>query len=232
MKKITLILSFLMLYPIVSFANNYALSSYYGRYCDRTYPLDCYWGYGPRYYYYPDIYYGIFYYDYNRYYNYEYYRRKYNVAFNEIELLEKRKEESESVKKEISKIKILNARFYKQYTSDTLPISTAELIIENRSEYSITKIFFKGKLTTHITDKVLINDTFNYDLPFVLESGEKNTYNIPLNSFGQWSRVNPPDLAVFDVVIEEIETADGKNFVISFSSEDKKNLDKLRKKYI
>jgi hypothetical protein len=137
---------------------------------------------------------------------------------NKIERLEKRKKESYSAKYEIPQVKILNARFYKQYTPDSLPISTAELTIKNNSTYSITKVFFKGKLTTHITGKVLIDDSFSYELPSPLDHGEQNTYDIHLNSFGRWAKVNAPDLAIFDVTIEGVETKDGDFFVISFPS--------------
>ncbi|MDR3071813.1 MAG: hypothetical protein LBU29_04415 [Endomicrobium sp.] len=136
-----------------------------------------------------------------------------------------------AVKSKTCAVKVLNAEFYKQYTSDTLPISTAKLTIKNESTCTITKIYCKGKLTTHNTNTVLIEDSFSFDLASSLAPGEQNIYDIPLNSFGGWAKVFPPDLSVFCVVIDGIETTDGKAFVSSFSSKDQKRLDKLKKKY-
>ncbi|GHT61487.1 hypothetical protein AGMMS49950_07740 [Endomicrobiia bacterium] len=113
-----------------------------------------------------------------------------------------------AARRQILRVKVLNARFYKQYTTDTLPISMAEITIENKSDHPIKTIFFNGKLVTHKTRRVLIDDAFRYDIDGALASKETNTYNIPLNSYGKWATARPPDLAKFDVAITGIEISD------------------------
>jgi hypothetical protein len=216
MKKTIFVL--MLLCMVASFTDTLARDRHWICYLDRWYPS----------YYYRDAH-G---YKYSRYYDYYYdyyYSYKYQKALNEIELLKQKKAESDIARRRMSRVKVLNARFYKQYTTDTLPISMAEITIENKSDYSIKRILFNGKLVTHKTGQVLINDTFRCDIDGAFASGETNTYDMPLNSYGGWAKMRPPDLARFDVVVVGIETSDGTVFVDSFSEKDQKKLDGLKK---
>jgi hypothetical protein len=124
-----------------------------------------------------------------------------------------KKAANDIAKRQTSRVKILNARFYKQYTTDTLPISMAKITVENNSDYPIKTIFFNGKLIIHKTGQVLINDTFRYDVDGTFDVGQANAYDIALNSYGKWAKANTPDLAKFNVVVTGIETSDGMSFV-------------------
>jgi hypothetical protein len=227
MNKIAFVLMLLMLTVAVSFSNTRDYNIY-KRDLYRMYPLDYYWGWGDDEFLcnYPETCYGIYYYIY---YDYLYRRKKFIRLFNEIDLLEKRKEESDLAREEISKIKVLSARFYREYTTSTLPIATAGVTVKNMSNYSIITIFFRGKLITHKTNHVIIDETFKYDLSNALLTGETNTFNIPLNAYGNWAKVKVSDLTKFEVHIVGVETDRGVVFVDSFSKDEQEKLNKLKK---
>jgi hypothetical protein len=183
-------------------------------------------------YWYPDLFDGEYYYSYTSYADYETQRNKTNASLNEIDLLEKRKAESEKAKIELTKVNVISAKFFKQYTVDFPAISTAEITLKNNSNYTITAVFFRGKLTTDKTGKILIDGDFKCDLPEVLEPGAENTYEILLNDFAGWAKVKVSDTTKFDVSIIGLGASDGTIYVNAFSSADQKKLDSLKKKYI
>ncbi|MDR0724013.1 MAG: hypothetical protein LBF23_02375 [Endomicrobium sp.] len=243
MKKTAAIFTFLILVANVSFADTKpkkkeqtdvfpnVSETYDGT--GRPYALDYYWDfpYGPVYEYDEDKY-GETYYTYDRFYGSEGRRKRSYQELNKMALLEQKKNQSRLVQKEIAKVKVIQSKFYKQYTTDTLPISIAEITVENNSDTPIITVFCRGRLISHKTGEVLVDDTFKYDMPKELPSGTKETYEIDLNSFGQWAKVRVPDLTKFEVEIVGIETNKGKVLVAEFSKEDKEKLKKLRKKYI
>lgn len=192
---------------------------YYGHNRRHGYYRNTNWAFDP---YYRNYYY---------YYDSVYYREKNQAAFNEIEKLERKKAAAEKAKQELASIKIIRARFYKQFTTDTLPISMAEITIENRSKYSLTKLYLRGSLKTHITGKVLIDEPFEYDMAYTLEQGDRATYKIPLNAFGSWSKARPPDMAVFTVSVTGAATTSGEALIGSFSASEQKKLNELKRKY-
>ncbi|MCA6071769.1 MAG: hypothetical protein LE168_05340 [Endomicrobium sp.] len=242
MKKMTLVFFLLAVFAVVSFADareddKHVVITYRYTRDFRYYPraLDCYWDYGydDHFRYYPYGRCGTYYCAHVlNYWGYEHFRRKFEAALTEIELLEKRKAESEAARRQVSRVKVIEAIFYKQFTTDTSPISIAELTVQNKSDYSVTAVFFRGKIVTPQTEKVIIDDTFKYDMLEELPTGEKKTYNIPLNDFGQWSKVQPPDLVKFEVTVVGIETSGGAVLVTAFSEEDGQRLSKLKNKYL
>jgi hypothetical protein len=239
MKKSAAIFTFLILAVAVSFADpklkkkeqadvfSNVSETYDGT--GRPYALDYYWDfpYGPVYEYDEDKYRAT-YYTYDRFYGSEGRRKRSYQELNKMALLEQKKTQNRLVQGEIAKVKVLQAKFYKQYTPDTLPISIAEITVENNSDTPIITVFCRGRLIAHKTDEVLVDDTFKYDMPKELSSGAKETYEIDLNSFGQWAKARVPDLTKFEVDIVGIETSRGKVFVAEFSKEDKEKLKKLR----
>ncbi len=189
------------------------------------------YGYSPYYDYY---YYGYTPYTTSYYYS-DYYYSKYRhqAAYEEIQRLEQKKTEADAAKKQLNKIKVLRAKFYKQYTTDTLPFSVAEVTVENKSDYAVSAIYFKGSIITHKTSKILIDDSFSYFPEEILEPGAKATYKIHLNEFGNWSKIKqPPDLADFQVSVSGFETADHQSFRSDlFTPSDQKKLNELKKEY-
>jgi hypothetical protein len=200
----------------------------------RPYALDYYWDfpYGPVYEQAAEDGYGETYYTYDRFYGSEGRRKKSYQELNNIVLLEQKKTQAKLVQKEISSVKILQARFYKQYTPDTIPISIAEITVENNSSTPIITVFCRGRLVSYKTGEIIFDGTFKYDMPKELPTGAKETYEIDLNSFGDWAKVRVPDLTKFEVDVVGVETNKGKILVAEFSKEDKEKLQKLKKKYI
>jgi hypothetical protein len=244
MEKIVVIFTFLILVITASFADtkpkkkeqvdvfSNISESYEGT--GRPYALDYYWDfpYGPVYEEYNENKYGETYYTYDRFYGSEGYRKRSYQELNKMALSEQKKAQSRFVQKEIANVKVTQAKFYKQYTPDTLPISIAEITVENNSDTPIITVFCRGRLIAHKTGEILVDDTFKYDMPKELPRGAKETYEIDLNSFGQWAKVRVPDLIKFEVDVVGIETSKGKILVAEFSKEDKAKLQKLRKKYV
>jgi len=173
----------------------------------------------------------LFYSDYNNFY-YDKYNKDAANARKTIEILEAKKAQKQDAEKKLSKISVVSAKFYKKYTTDKIPQSIAEITLENASDYSLKKLYFRGILKTHITNKLIIDEFFNYEISGVQEPSEMATYKIPLNAFGGWSKAKAPDLAVFTVTLEGLESRRGRKVQKgSFTPSDEKLLEKLKKEY-
>ncbi|AKL97876.1 hypothetical protein [Endomicrobium proavitum] len=231
MKKINTIL---ILFAIMTLCSSQVLSARHnnnhrhrgnvkvGVYYDFGFrPYHGYWNYDPYYNYYK-----------NYYYDTQYQKKKAIAALDEIKLLEQIKADSAAAEIELFKIRVVKTRFYKQYFTDRIPESTAEITVQNNSDKEIAKLFFHGKIVTHISGNVLIDDYFAYDLQEPLDQGETQTYNIPLNSFGGWAKVQAPDLAVFSVDVNGFMSTDAEVFAPAWTVEDQKKLDQLKSKYV
>ena len=169
------------------------------------------------------------------YYGSFYYRaQRERAAREEILALEQRRAAAEETIRILAGVKAEKAKFYKKYFSDRIPESMAEITVFNGSQYDgITKIYFRGVITTHITGKTIIDDTFSYALPVPLPRLRSATYKIPLNAFGGWAKLQtPPDLAIFTVSVEGIETAGGAVLrADAFSADDQKRLERLQRRF-
>lgn len=237
MKKTFFALLFISVFSVLSFSDNHRdfkmhSDNYYFGLHYPYYTLSGQIGGGfIKDYYLYNISYNPFYWDYNSYYYYKY-NDDAKKAYKKIEKLEEKKKKEISVRKKLGNITVLKAKFYKQYSSDAAPLSMAEISIDNGSRYSIKKIYFRGSLKTHLTNKVIIDGVFNYEIANVLESSDRATYKIPLNTFGNWAKIKAPDMAVFEVTVEGIETAGGnKIHTGNFTPSDNKLLKKLKREY-
>jgi hypothetical protein len=197
------------------------------------YPAKQYWDWGTDpLNWYPDPDDGEFTYGYENYKDYEVKRSKADAALSEVGLLEKRKAESENAKKELVKIKVVAAKFYKQYTTSSAAVSTADVTLKNSSEFTVVAVIFRGKLITAKTGKTLIEGDFKCDLPEALNPGEENVYEIALNDFAGWAKVKVSDTTKFEVTIIGIGLNNGIVYVNAFSDKDQKKLDTLKEKYV
>jgi len=122
-----------------------------------------------------------------------------------------RQEAAREARRNLSAITVLNERFSRVFSSAAPPAPMAEITIVNNSDLAISKIFFRGRIETHITNRVLIDDTFNFVLPRHLQPGERANYRIPLSSFRGWTNVRPPDMARFTVMVTGVVTSSGEN---------------------
>ncbi|MDR1696342.1 MAG: hypothetical protein LBR69_06940 [Endomicrobium sp.] len=111
----------------------------------------------------------------------------------------------------LSDVTVLNAAFYRVFSTAAPSVPTAEVTVLNNSDYAVSEIYFRGQLETRETGKVLIDDAFNYELPQYLMPGQSAVYKIPLSSFDKWTKVKPPDTAVFSVVITGITADSGES---------------------
>ena len=214
-----------------------AIVNYSTHYLSRnTYVSYNYWPYYRYDYYYKTPRISISYYDnydpYWTYYDSVYYKQQERRAALEINNLEDAKASAIYAEKSLTYINVNNASFYKLYTTNTLPVSVAEVTVTNGSNNYISAIYFRGILQTHITNKILIDNAFSYNLPEPLEPGERATYKIPLNAFGNWASVKPSDMTLFGVSITGIKTVEGISIRSDlFTEQDQARLDSLKAKY-
>ncbi|MCL2485396.1 MAG: hypothetical protein FWF00_06860 [Endomicrobia bacterium] len=189
-------------------------------------------------YYYRQYYYSrpvvnITYYNYKdpywTYYDSVYYaRQERESALAEIERLEN----ARGMQRNIALIEVLNASFNRVYSTSAAATRVAEVTVLNNSDFPIATIYFRGKIETHITSRVLIDDVFSYDLPRYLYPGESATYKIPLNAFGNWARMTPPDMAIFTVTVTGITTSFGESLKNNiFTAADQQRLNDLKYRY-
>lgn len=233
MKKFLLMNILFLLAVCVSSVSVLAKKRFPIRVTHVVYPAHHYWDWGgDPIYWYTDPSDGDYYYNYISYSDYEAQKNKTDLALNEIDLLEKRKTESERARIELSKVKVTEAKFFKSYTTDSPAISIAEITLKNSSKYTITAVFLRGKLITAKTGKILIDGDFKCDLQDILKPGEENIYEIPLNDFAGWSKVKISDTTKFDVSIIGLGASDGTIYVDAFSNADQKKLNTLKNKYV
>jgi len=166
------------------------------------------------------------------YYDWRYYQARAVTALNQIDILEQQRANSIAAASQIAAIRIVNARFYKQYFTAAPAASMAEITVTNNGNQTISQIAFQGRIVTHISSNILIDQPFVFVLPDVLGPGETKTYSSSLNSFGDWAQVNAPDLAVFEVNITGLQTIDGQIFAPDFTPDDQARLDSLRNVYV
>jgi len=127
-------------------------------------------------------------------------------AERERERLERVRE----AQRNLALISVLNERFFRVFSSAAAPAAVAEVTVINNSDLAISEIFFRGRIETHITNRVIIDDVFNYELPRHLQPGERAVYRIPLSSFSRWANIRPPDMAVFTATVTGITTSSGE----------------------
>jgi hypothetical protein len=117
-------------------------------------------------------------------------------------------------RRNLALITVSSGRFFRAYSSDAPPAPMAEVTVINNSDLAVSRIFFRGRIESEITNRVLIDDIFNYDLPRPLNPGEREVYRIPLRPFGRWANwasVRPPDTITFTVIITGITTSSGES---------------------
>ena len=119
-------------------------------------------------------------------------------------------ENAREARRNIALITVSNARFRRIFSSSAAPAPVAEVTVVNNSDLTLSQIFFRGRIETHITNRVLIDDVFSYALPRHLAPGERAVYRIPLSSFSNWTSIRPPDMAVFTVTVMGVVTSSGE----------------------
>lgn len=138
---------------------------------------------------------------------------------------------AEKDKEELEKFKVLRSRFY--FQEDMFSKSPIiELTVQNDTKHPVSRAYFEGVLATPGRSVPWVKDSFNYKIRGGLEPGEKATWKLAPNMFGEWGQA-PKDRndMVLTVTVKRIDGADEKPiFDSEFSRWDKERLEELTKR--
>lgn len=154
-------------------------------------------------------------------------------ALNEIEELKEKQANAELAKKELSKFKVLRSRFTKQEQRYGRAKPIIELTVQNGTNKSVSRAYFKGTLASPGRSVPWLQEAFNYEISGGLEPNEKADWSLAPNMFSDWGRVDAPEDAILTVEVEQIDGADKKPLFSSktFTEIDLKRLTQLQEKY-
>jgi len=158
-----------------------------------------------------------------------------NYELSELEALQTKKLLYEKDKSELSKFKIISAKFTQElrnkYSSRTQPI--IELVVKNETNFPISRAYFKGTLQSKDRSIPWLVEDFNYEISGGLEPQEKSTWRLAPNMFSKWGTVDNPKDAILTVEVEKLDAVNGKKLysIRSFTDKDKERLGELEKKY-
>lgn len=128
----------------------------------------------------------------------------------EIAELEKKQAKTEQGEEQLKQFKVLRSQFYFQKGSfSEEPV--IELTVKNETAYAVSRVHFEGVLATPGRSVPWIKDSFNYQIRGGLEPGEKATWKLAPNMFGEWGEA-PKDRndMVLTVTVKRIDGADEK----------------------
>lgn len=160
--------------------------------------------------------------------------REREQALAEIQELSEKRKKSEAAKTELARFEVSKSRFYqqaKEYGLGNQPI--VEMTVSNRTGSAVARAYFKGTIASPGRSVPWLVDTFNYSISGGLESGETQSWNLAPNQFSDWGKVEPPKDAIFTVIVERLDGADGKPLFDAgvFTERDATRLEALQSKY-
>ncbi|SMM99111.1 Possible lipoprotein [uncultured Candidatus Thioglobus sp.] len=160
-------------------------------------------------------------------------QKKKEQALQEIKELEGKKVLAEQAREELKKFEVLRSRFYKEKEKYTGYQPIIELTVKNGTTYPVSRAYFKGTIASPKRSVPWHEDTFNYSISGGLEPKEKAEWRLAPNMFSDWGKVDSPEDAIFTVVVERIDGADGKAIlsVNEFGEREQKRLLELKEKY-
>lgn len=108
-----------------------------------------------------------------------------------------------------------------------------KVTVYNGTDHIFHKIHFIGSLTDPDSKRPVHKEPFSYTIAKGLPPGEEEEWTIYPDTLSGWNHVSIPSNAVFLVEVQRVDNAKGEEVLpgLIFSSEDKENLENLRKKY-
>lgn len=155
-------------------------------------------------------------------------------AIDEISELLTKKSAADLDKAELAKFAVDKSRFSKepqQYSDRSQPI--IDISVTNGTSHAISRAYFKGTIASPGRSVPWFSDDFNYSISGGLEPGEKASWRLAPNSYGDWGKVNAPADAVLTVEVVRLDGPDEKALFDSrqFTDGNQKRLEALQKKY-
>lgn len=152
--------------------------------------------------------------------------REKQQALNEIKELEQKKEASEKASLELNNFEVVRSRFYKREGRfSTQPI--IELTVSNKTNEAVSRVFFKGTLSSPNRSVPWLEETFNYQIAGGLEPGETAEWVLAPNMFSKWGSVESPEDTILTVEVERLDDAEG-NEMFSTRGFSRRDADRLR----
>ena len=154
-------------------------------------------------------------------------------ALLEIKELQDKREEAEKNKLELAKFEILRSRFYKQEQEFFGKQPIIELTVKNSTPFPVSRAYFIGTLASLKRTIPWLKDSFNYEIPGGLESGEEASWRLAPNMFSEWGTVAVPKDAILTVEVVKLDGADGEPIFNAhvFDEDDLERLNELLLKY-
>ncbi|MFC3150593.1 DUF6694 family lipoprotein [Litoribrevibacter euphylliae] len=153
-------------------------------------------------------------------------------ALNEIQELETKLAKSKNAQTALNNFKVLRSRFYKEKQRFGPDKPFIELSVRNLTTHAVSRAYFKGTISSSGRSVPWHEDTFNYTIPGGLEPGESQNWHLAPNMFSDWDKVTAPENAVFTVVVEKLDGADGEALYSStFTNRDRQRLNELKETY-
>ena len=155
-------------------------------------------------------------------------------ALAEIQELTARQAASVSAAAELKKFLVTKSRFEmreQKYSARGEPV--IHISVENGTSHPISRAFFKGTIASAGRSIPWFSDVFNYEISGGLEPGEKASWVLLPNQYGDWGKIDAPADAIFTV---EVYRLDGPDKITlfdteSFTEQNSKRLQLLQQKY-
>lgn len=150
-----------------------------------------------------------------------------------LEELRNRKVEFDKKLAALRSFRVLSANFTKEDNSIGMTEPLIELIVQNDTEHSVKRAYFRGVLASPGRAIPWIDDTFNYEIAGGVEPGEKTTWRLAPNMFSDWGKVEIRPDSKFTVTVIRLDGPDGEELFgdAHFGEHDEKRLAELEKKY-
>jgi len=155
---------------------------------------------------------------------------------SEIKALKELRDRKVEFDKKLAALKsfrVLSANFTKEENSIGMTEPLIELTVQNDTEHSVKRAYFRGVLASPGRAIPWIDDTFNYEISGGVEPGEKTTWRLTPNMFSDWGKVEIRPDSKFTVTVIRLDGPDEKELFgeAHFGEHDEKRLAELEKKY-
>lgn len=159
--------------------------------------------------------------------------REKTQALEEIKELEQKQQASLKSVEELKKVQVIRSRFSLVPQKYGNPKPLIELTVRNGLDKAISRIYFVGTISSEGRSIPWLKEQFNYEISGGLEPNENGIWDLAPNMFSKWGKVDAPSDAIFTVVVEKVDGADGKTMYSTndFTEKQQERLNELKKKY-
>lgn len=154
-------------------------------------------------------------------------------ALKEIRELEKKRRQAQKDKAKLNNFEVLRSRFYiREDTFSEQPI--IELTVQNNTEFAISRAYFEATYASPDRQIPWLEESFNYEISGGIEPGEKKSWTLAPNQFGEWGQIEEKPDAILTVETVRLDGPDNEALFDAqgLSEFEKKRLKKLKTEYL